>query len=111
MPDYDVTIVGGGCVGCSVAYHLARETALDICIIKKEHHLAQHQSGRNSGVLHPGFNYPPDSLKAEFAIEGTQRMIEYCDSNDIPLDGLGVLVVATDQRERERLSEIQSQAT
>lgn len=111
MPDYDVTIVGGGCVGCSIAYHLARETTLDICIIEKEHHLAQHQSGRNSGVLHPGFNYPPDSLKAEFATEGTQRMKEYCGSNNIPLDELGVLVVATHQSERKRLSEIQEQAT
>jgi L-2-hydroxyglutarate oxidase LhgO len=111
MSQYDVAVVGGGCVGCSVAYHLAQRTSLNICVIEKEHHLAEHQSGRNSGVLHPGFNYPPGSLKARFATEGTQRMKKYCDDNDIPLDELGVLVVATDQRERHRLSEIQEQAT
>ena len=71
METCDVAIVGGGCVGCSVAYHLARDSELDICVIEKEHHLAEHQSGRNSGVLHPGFNYPPGSLKAQFATEGT----------------------------------------
>lgn len=111
MESYDVAIVGGGCVGCSVAYHLARETTLDICVIEKEHHLAEHQSGRNSGVLHPGFNYPPGSLKAEFATEGTRRMKAYCLENDIPLEELGVLVVATDEAERQRLDEIQQQAT
>lgn len=111
MADYDVAIVGGGCVGISTAYHLADETALDICVIEKEYHLAQHQSGRNSGVLHPGFNYPPGSLKAKFATEGTSRMKAYCDDNNIPLDELGVLVVATDSEERRRLSEIQEQAT
>ncbi len=83
----------------------------EICVIEKEHHLATHQSGRNSGVLHPGFNYPPNSLKAQFATEGTQRMKKYCKRNDVPLDELGVLVVATNQQERQRLSDIQEQAT
>jgi L-2-hydroxyglutarate oxidase LhgO len=110
MSRYDVAIVGGGCVGCSVGYSLANQTSLDICVIEKEHHLAEHQSGRNSGVLHPGFNYPPGSLKAQFATEGTKRMKEYCGSNDIPVDELGVLVVATDREERKRLSDIQAQA-
>jgi L-2-hydroxyglutarate oxidase len=111
MDNYDVAVVGGGCVGCSVAYHLAQRTELDICVIEKEHHLAQHQSGRNSGVLHPGFNYPPGSLKAQFATEGTRRMKEFCERKDIPVEELGVLVVATNDEERQRLTEIQEQAT
>ena len=111
MSEYDVAIVGGGCVGISVAYHLAEQTALDVCVVEKEHHLAEHQSGRNSGVLHPGFNYTPGSLKAQFATEGTRRMKAYCRENDVPLEELGVLVVATDEEERRRLPEIQEQAT
>lgn len=111
MQEYDVAIIGGGCVGCSIGYHLARDSSLDLCIVEKEHHLAAHQSGRNSGVLHLGFNYPPGSLKADFATRGTKRMKEYCRVNDIPIDELGVLVVATDAEEGQRLSEIQEQAT
>jgi len=110
MGSYDIAVVGAGCVGCSIAYHLAFETNLDICVLEKEHHLAEHQSGRNSGVLHPGFNYKPGSLKAQFATEGTQRMKEYFDDNDLPIDELGVVVVATDAEERSRLNEIQQQA-
>ncbi|MDY6775300.1 MAG: L-2-hydroxyglutarate oxidase [Halobacteria archaeon] len=110
MSDYDVAIVGGGCVGISVAYHLARETSLSICIIEKEYHLAQHQSGRNSGVLHPGFNYSPDTLKARFATEGTRRLKDYCEKKSIPIEELGVVVIAKNQRERETLSNLKHQA-
>ena len=110
MESYDIAVVGAGCVGCSIAYHLASETSLDICVLEKEHHLAEHQSGRNSGVLHPGFNYEPGSLKAQFATEGTKRMKQYFDDNDLPIDELGVVVVATDDEERARLDEIQQQA-
>ncbi|MDY7082899.1 MAG: FAD-dependent oxidoreductase, partial [Halobacteria archaeon] len=90
--------------------HLAEKSGLDICVIEKEYHLAEHQSGRNSGVLHPGFNYPPGSMKARFSTEGTRRMKEYCRDNEIPLYECGVLVVAMDDEEEERLGELKEQA-
>ncbi|RQH02460.1 L-2-hydroxyglutarate oxidase [Natrarchaeobius oligotrophus] len=111
MADYDVAIVGGGCIGCSTAKHLAERSELEICLLEKEYHLATHQSGRNSGVLHPGFNYPPGSLKARFSTEGTRRMKAYFDEHDLPLEHTGVLVVATTDREERRLSDLQAQAT
>ncbi|EMA54438.1 FAD dependent oxidoreductase [Halococcus salifodinae DSM 8989] len=107
---HDVTIVGGGCVGLSVAKHLSELTDLDVAVLEKEHHLAAHQSGRNSGVLHPGFNYPQGSKKARFAIEGTSRMKEYCAEHDIPCDEHGVLVVAQDDSEEARLDDLARQA-
>ncbi|MGB9965562.1 L-2-hydroxyglutarate oxidase [Halobacterium sp. CBA1126] len=110
MMRHDVAIVGGGCVGLSVAKHLAERTDLDVAVLEKEHHLAAHQSGRNSGVLHPGFNYPPDSKKARFATEGTSRMKEYCAEHGVPCDELGVLVVAKDDAEEERLETLAEQA-
>ncbi|QHS18116.1 L-2-hydroxyglutarate oxidase [haloarchaeon 3A1-DGR] len=110
MVHHDVAIVGGGCVGLSTAKHLAEGTDLDVCVLEKEYHLAEHQSGRNSGVLHPGFNYPPDSVKAEFATAGTRRMKEYCAEHDIPCEECGVLVVATTDREEAYLDELAAQA-
>lgn len=107
---HDVAIVGGGCVGLSVAKHLAERTDLDVAVLEKEHHLATHQSGRNSGVLHPGFNYPPGSKKARFATEGTARMKEYCAAHDVPCEELGVLVVAKTDREEARLDDLAEQA-
>ncbi|GAB7011546.1 L-2-hydroxyglutarate oxidase [Halorubrum trueperi] len=110
MMRHDVAIVGGGCVGLSVAKHLSEQTDLDVAVLEKEHHLASHQSGRNSGVLHPGFNYPPDSKKARFATEGTARMKAYCEEHDIPCEEWGVLVVAKDDAEEARLDDLAEQA-
>ena len=110
MTDHDVAIVGGGCVGCSIARHLAERSDLDVCIVEKEYRLASHQSGRNSGVLHPGFNYPPGSLKARFATEGTAAMKAYCAENGVPVEEVGVLVVATDDAEERRLHDLKRQA-
>ncbi|MFW6003345.1 MAG: L-2-hydroxyglutarate oxidase [Halanaeroarchaeum sp.] len=108
--DHDVLIVGGGVVGLSTSLHLARRTDLDVAVVEKEHHLASHQSGRNSGVLHPGFNYEPGSLKAQFATEGTSRMKEYCHENGIPIEEFGVVVSALDTREESRLEVLKEQA-
>ena len=110
MDEYDVAIVGGGCIGLSTAKQLAERSALDVCVVEKEHSLAVHQSGRNSGVLHPGFNYKPGSLKARFATEGTSRMKEYAEEHGIPLREFGVLVVACDEEEEARLPELKAQA-
>lgn len=110
MVSHDVAVVGGGCVGLSVAKHVAERADLDVAVLEKEHHLAQHQSGRNSGVLHPGFNYPPGSKKARFATEGTRRMKEYCDDNGVPCEELGVLVVAQTDREEAHLDTLASRA-
>lgn len=107
---YDIVIVGGGCIGCSVARSLAIKTDFDVALLEKEHHLAAHQSGRNSGVLHPGFNYDPGSLKAKFAVRGTRQAKEYAAENDIPLEEFGVLVVAQTDQEEERLEALHEQA-
>lgn len=110
MAHHDIAIVGGGCIGLSIGKHLAEASASDICLLEKEHHFAAHQSGRNSGVLHPGFNYRPDSSKATFSTLGTVAMKEYCRANDLPLAEGGVVVVARTPAEEDRLYDIQRQA-
>lgn len=109
MTEHEVVVVGGGCVGVSTANHLA-ERGVDVAVVEKEYALAEHQSGRNSGVLHPGFNYEPGTTKARFAVEGTRRMKEYCDDRGVPVDELGVLVVALDDDEEKRLDVLNRQA-
>ncbi len=108
MTDYDVGIVGGGMFGVSVAKHLAEQSNLDICLIEKELHLAVHQSGRNSGVLHPGLalNIEPDTQKAKFALEGSQRLRKYCKQRNLPIRHEGLLLVATNEPEVEQLENV-----
>ena len=62
---FDVGIIGGGIVGLATAYKLSQKfRTLSIAVIEKEHVLAKHQTGHNSGVLHSGIYYKPGSLKA-----------------------------------------------
>jgi L-2-hydroxyglutarate oxidase len=109
MTEHEVVVVGGGCVGVSTARHLA-DRGIDVAVAEKEYALAEHQSGRNSGVLHPGFNYEPGTLKARFAVEGTRRMKEYCSERGVPVYNCGVLVVALDDEEEKRLETLKQQA-
>ncbi len=64
---YDFSIIGGGIIGATVAWHLKSEnTNLSIALLEKESKLSMHQSGHNSGVVHSGIYYQPGSLKAKF---------------------------------------------
>ena len=98
MPDF--LIVGAGVIGLSVARELERRDAGSrITVIDKERALGAHASGRNSGVLHAGFYYSPDSMKARFARTGNARLTEYCIDRKLPIDRCGKLVIATNDDE------------
>jgi len=80
----DVCILGAGMVGLSVAYQiLLRYPSLSITIIDKEDSPGKHSSGRNSGVLHAGLYYPPESLKAKVCVRGARRLKEWCKNENI----------------------------
>lgn len=104
---YDYAIIGAGVIGLCVAKALKkRNPNYKIAIFEKESSEAQHGSGRNSGVLHAGFYYTADSLKAKFTAEGNQRMREYCQGKGIALNECGKLVVAKDASELRGLEEL-----
>ena len=103
----DFLVIGGGIIGINVAIELKNvfpETR--VILIEKEKECGMHASTRNSGVLHAGFYYSPDSLKAKFTRVGNKLLTEYCDSNQIPINKCGKLVVARDPREHVRLDEL-----
>ena len=81
---YDIIIIGGGIIGCAIAYSLSKKLRVSIAVIEKENEIAKHASGRNSGVIHTGFYYTPGSLKARFCVEGNKRLINYCIEENIP---------------------------
>jgi L-2-hydroxyglutarate oxidase len=102
--DADVVVVGAGAVGSSVARSLARE-GHEVVALEKETGPSLHQSGRNSGVVHAGYQYEPGSTKARFATEGARRLVAYCRERDIPLRQNGLLVVAQNETEVAYLEE------
>lgn len=77
-----------------------------VVLIEKEQGCGLHASGRNSGVLHAGFYYSPDSLKARFTRLGNQQLSEYCESKKIAINKCGKLVVARNLSDQPHLDEL-----
>ena len=103
----DFLVIGGGVIGLNLARELRRKFSdASVALIEKEPELGLHASGRNSGVLHAGFYYSADSLKARFTVVGNRTLREYCESKGIALNRCGKLVVAKDEREHPVLDEL-----
>lgn len=103
----DYLIIGAGIIGLAIARELKhRFPAARVLIIEKEDHIAEHGSGRNSGVLHAGFYYSADSLKARFCREGNALMKEYVTARNLRLRPTKKVVVAKNETEWETLHEL-----
>ncbi len=100
---YDVAVVGGGILGTSTAMALLKKRDLSLILLEEEECLAFHQSGRNSGVIHSGLYYRPESLKARFCVEGRDALIRFLREEGIPYEQCGKIVVATNEREETLL--------
>jgi L-2-hydroxyglutarate oxidase len=101
---YDVAIVGGGIVGLAVGMTLTqRHPSMRVAVLEKEHSLAAHQTGNNSGVIHSGIYYKPGSFKAKFCRDGAQSMVQFCRDHGLAHDVCGKVIVATEDMELPRL--------
>lgn len=108
---YDYLIVGSGIIGMTIAYELINQnSSLKIAIIDKEDDVAKHASGRNSGVLHAGFYYSADSLKAKFTVEGNRRMKAFCTENNITVRNTKKVVIAQSEEEVASIAELHRRA-
>jgi (S)-2-hydroxyglutarate dehydrogenase len=106
-----IAVVGGGIVGAAVAERLTRvDPTAQVVLIEKEPALAQHQTGRNSGVVHAGLYYTPGSLKATLCRRGVGLLREYCQQHGISYQEIGKVLVALDGVEESRLGDIETRA-
>ena len=104
MEKADVAVIGSGVVGISVARGLLElDPSLRISIFEKEQNFSGHASARNSGVLHAGFYYSPESLKARFCREGRDELESLANKYSIPIKKIGKVVVAQNQSGETRL--------
>lgn len=104
---YDLIIIGGGIVGLATALQLLKTSPRSsLLLLEKEDQLGQHQTGHNSGVIHSGLYYKPGSFKAKNCIEGYRLLIDFCQTEGIPHDICGKVVVATREDELPQLEEL-----
>jgi len=107
--EIQTTIIGGGVIGCAVAYELSRNSKRDIAVIEKNSQIkGENQSSRNSGVIHAGIYYPKSKgpLKSRLCIEGNRMLYEFCRKHDVPYKKTGKLVIASEPLEEEYLEDV-----
>jgi L-2-hydroxyglutarate oxidase LhgO len=110
--DADIVVVGAGVVGLATARALLHaRPGLAVVVVDKEDRVAAHQSGRNSGVIHAGLYYRPDSDKARMVAAGRTALQQFADEHGIPWRRCGKLVVATRPGEIGPLHELRRRAT
>lgn len=73
----DIIIIGGGVIGASIAYQLAKYN-LDIILVEKESDVCMGTSKANSAMLHSGFNIDGSTLKGRLVLAANQMVIELC---------------------------------
>ena len=104
---FDIAIIGGGIVGAATAYQIQKKhPELKICVIEKMPHLADHQTGNNSGVIHSGLYYKPGSAKARTCVNGRHQLVAFAKEHGVKHDICGKIVVATKKEELVFLEKI-----
>lgn len=105
---FDVLIIGGGAVGCAIARELTR-SRLRVAVLEKESDVAAGTSGRNSAVVHAGFNNRPGTLMAQLCVEGNEGFEALCRELDVPYRKTGKLLVAFSGTELDTLRRLLAQ--
>ena len=105
--NYDFIIVGAGIVGLSTAHKLSLAFPdIDILVLEKEDKVAAHQTGNNSGVIHSGIYYKPNSYRAKNCVEGRHQLVDFCEQHGVDYEICGKVIVATKEEDRGRLDGI-----
>jgi L-2-hydroxyglutarate oxidase len=105
--NFDVVVIGGGIVGLASAYKiLEQRPGTKLLLLEKEQHLAMHQTGNNSGVIHSGIYYKPGSLKAQNCIYGYRLLLSFCREKKIKFELCGKLIIAKNEAELPYLDEL-----
>jgi L-2-hydroxyglutarate oxidase len=103
----DIIVIGAGIVGLATAHQiLMRRPDLRVTVLEKEAAVAQHQTGRNSGVIHSGVYYKPGSLKAKNCLRGIDMLQRFAEENGIPYETCGKVIVAVTDDERPGLHKL-----
>ncbi len=101
-----VVVIGGGIVGCWIAYEMTKRRGGEVFLLEKEEALGEHTSTRNSGVIHGGIYYARGSLKARLCVRGRYLTYAFLERHGIPHRRCGKVIVALNTREIEELEKL-----
>lgn len=108
MANYDLLIIGGGVIGTAIARELSRYK-LKIALLEKEVELAFGVSKSNSGIIHPGTQNSPNSLKGKLCVLGNALTRKIAHELGVDFAEVGELIVIFDQAEMPQLLQIKAE--
>ena len=106
--DYDVLILGGGIIGCAVAYELSKYN-INIALIEKDYDVANDISFVNTAVIYDG-SETSDYVMASLEKEGRKLIEDHCKKFQIPYKKVGALRISNNEYGDERLENMYSRA-
>lgn len=101
----DITIIGAGVVGLSIASQVAGKNR-NVILVERHSGFGQETSSRNSEVIHAGIYYPEGFLKAKLCVEGNVLLYQICKENGIPYKQIGKLIVAVNEKQAKDLDDL-----
>lgn len=105
MQKFDLAVIGGGILGTAISYWLSSLYDLKICVIEKEHNVAAHASGRNTGVVHSPFYLDPQKRRtiAKAALVSRDMWKDFAIKNNLPWKECGTIDVSLDASQHKSL--------
>ncbi|MDO4173973.1 MAG: NAD(P)/FAD-dependent oxidoreductase [Eubacteriales bacterium] len=102
---YDVTIIGCGVVGASLAYTLSQYD-LNVLVLEKENDVAMGTTKANSAIVHAGYDPEPGTLIAKLNVRGSGMMETLCRKLSVKYKRIGSFVLAFDADGRKHLDKL-----
>lgn len=110
MKQFDVTVIGGGVLGCFMARNLRRWN-ISTLLLEAEEDICTGITRANSAIVYPGYDNKPGSLKAKLTVLGNTGMTRLCEELDVPFSRCGSLLVTYDPEAVPRLRRKQENGT
>lgn len=102
---YDIAIIGGGVIGCSIARELSKYKIKTI-VIEKDSDVSCGATKANSGIIHGGYDAKHGTKKGYFSRRGNILFDELDKELNFGFEKIGSLVLAFDNEEIKTLSKI-----
>lgn len=105
---FDVTIIGAGVIGCSIARELSKYN-LKVCVLDKGEDVSTGTSKANSAIVHAGFDAKPNSLKGKLNVKGNAMFDKLAKELDFPFKRIGSLVLCFSAEDLPALEKLKEQ--
>lgn len=99
MNHYDVIIIGGGITGTAIAHELSKYK-LTVALLERGSDIGIGATKGNGGVVHPGYDPTPGSLKAKINVKGANAYPQLAKELNFGLINPGIFVLGFNEDDR-----------